>query len=68
MVPINTGLTNNYCDKRDETKNVEDNQKIINVKPDNIQVIFNSISHIHQKALFCVDPLQPPRRLEDLQQ
>ena len=66
LAPINTGLAKSYSDERDENiVSVKDNQRIINFKPDNIKTMLNSISDIHQKAIFSVYALQPPRRLED---
>ena len=66
LAPINTGLAKSYSDERDENiVSVKDNQRIINFKPDNIKAMLNSISDLHQKAIFSVYALQPPRRLED---
>ena len=66
LAPINTGLAKTYSDERDENiVSVKDNKRIINFEPTNIKTILKSISDIHQKAIFSVYALQPPRRLED---
>ena len=66
LAPINTGLAKSYSDDRnDNTVSVKDNQRIINFKPSNIKTKLKSISDLHEKALFSVYALQPPRRLED---
>jgi len=66
LAPINTGLAKNYSDERDENiVSVKDNQRIINFEPKNIKAKLNSISDLHQKAIFSVYTLQPPRRLKD---
>ena len=66
LAPINTGLAKNYNDDRNNNAvSVTDNQRIINFDPKNIETILNSISDIHQKAIFSIYCLQPPRRLED---
>jgi hypothetical protein len=66
LAPINTGLAKSYSDERDDnTVSVKDNKRIINFTPGNIKTILKSISDIHQKAIFAVYCLQPPRRLED---
>lgn len=66
LAPINTALAKSYSDERDENiVSVKDNQRIINFEPKNIKAKLNSISDLHQKAIFSVYTLQPPRRLED---
>jgi hypothetical protein len=66
LAPINTSLAKSYSDDRDNNSvSVKDNQRIINFTPENIKTKLKSISDIHQKAIFSVYTLQPPRRLED---
>ena len=66
LAPINTGLAKTYSDERDENIiSVQDNQRIINFKPENIKTTLKSISDPYQKAIYSIYCLQPPRRLED---
>ena len=66
LAPINTSLAKNYSDDRDNNSvSVKNNLRIINFTPGSIKTMLKSINDIHQKAIFSVYTLQPPRRLED---
>ena len=66
LAPVNTGLAKSYSDDRDNNSvSVKNNLRIINFTPGNIKTMLKSITDIHQKAIFAVYTLQPPRRLED---
>ena len=66
LTNLSTQLSIDYNTIRNNnTVSAEDNKKIFNFEPSNIQRILNTITNIKDRAIFGCYALQPPRRVED---